>query len=145
LRDSAIGIAVTGRTLLSTLLVFLFNRYSARTAEAESATGIPAQSRAHYVTREFLHQLVWESPVSEVAARFGVTDVGLAKACRRAAIPIPARGYWARLEAGRRIDPAPLPAAPTQYLGKIRIKGRAKGPHCNRSVDGTSARVLAAA
>jgi hypothetical protein len=61
----------------------------------------------HYVTREYLHQLVWESPVSEVAAAFGVSDVGLAKACRRSAIPIPPRGYWVKLEAGNWIDPAP--------------------------------------
>jgi len=99
-------------------------RFSAATSYNAPLSDPPARSAAHYVTREYLHQLVWESPVSEVAARFEISDVGLAKACRRAAIPIPPRGYWARLEAGQRLDPAPLPAAPTQYLGKIRIKGR---------------------
>jgi hypothetical protein len=36
----------------------------------------------------------WTPPVSEIVARLGVSDVALAKLCRRAAIPIPGRGYW---------------------------------------------------
>lgn len=99
-------------------------QYSAALTNNLGTADIKSTNCVHYVTREYLHQLVWESPVSEVAARFGVTDVGLAKACRRSAIPIPPRGYWAKLEAGKWIDPTPLLAAPSTYLGKIRIKSR---------------------
>ena len=42
--------------------------------------------------------------MSEVATRFGISDVGLAKACRRANIPLPARGYWAKTQAGKLIQ-----------------------------------------
>lgn len=48
----------------------------------------------HYFKREALHDLVWTAPVTEIAERLGVSDVGLAKLCRRAAIPRPGRGYW---------------------------------------------------
>ena len=101
-------------------------QYSAVLSEKLPSLENPQDRGVHYVTREYLHQLVWESPVSEVASRFGVSDVGLAKACRRAAVPIPPRGYWAKLEAGKWIDPAPLLPAPTAYTGKIRIKSRPK-------------------
>jgi hypothetical protein len=35
--------------------------------------------------------------------------VGLAKACKRHGIPRPPRGYWAKLEAGKRVDKPKLP------------------------------------
>lgn len=40
----------------------------------------------------------------DVAAEFGISDVGLAKTCARHAIPSPPRGYWARLQAGQKIE-----------------------------------------
>ena len=52
-------------------------------------------------TREELYQLVWSEPMIQLAKRFGLSDVGLAKACRRAAIPVPERGYWAKRQAGK--------------------------------------------
>ncbi len=51
-------------------------------------------------TREQLFAKVWESPVTHVAAEIGISDVGLAKICRRMDIPLPGRGYWARRVAG---------------------------------------------
>lgn len=47
-------------------------------------------------TREQLFAKVWESPVTHVAPEIGISDVGLAKICRRMDIPLPGRGYWAR-------------------------------------------------
>ena len=77
----------------------------------------------HYFRRDELYRLVWTSPVSEVAARLGVSDVALAKLCRRAAIPIPGRGYWQQTEAGRAIEPAPLREAPRGLPELLRIRG----------------------
>jgi hypothetical protein len=93
-------------------------------------------------TTTVLYRLVWEAPVSEVATRFGVSDVGLAKACRRANIPLPARGYWAKTEAGISLYPAPLPPAPAGLPEKIRIRGSV-APVCR--VDSAAAVVRAAA
>ncbi len=77
----------------------------------------------HYFRRDELHRLVWTSPVSEIAARLGMSDVALAKVCRRAAIPIPGRGYWQRGEAGQAVEPTPLGEAPKGLPEWLRIRG----------------------
>jgi len=64
---------------------------------------------AHSFTRQALYGLAWSEPMKKLAPRFGVSDVALAKACRRADIPVPERGYWARLEAGKAVAKRPLP------------------------------------
>jgi integrase len=87
------------------------------------ATPNSAAHHRHYFRRVDLYQLVWTSPVSEIAARLGVSDVGLAKLCRRAAIPIPGRGYWQRAEAGQPIGPPPLSPAPEGLPELLRIRG----------------------
>lgn len=46
----------------------------------------------------------------KLAAEFGRSDVGLTKLCKRYQIPVPGRGYWARLHAGQKPSRAPLPA-----------------------------------
>jgi hypothetical protein len=61
------------------------------------------------VDRETLYEEVWSEPVSVVAPRYGLSDVGLAKICRKLAIPLPSRGYWAKVKAGRIMSRAPLP------------------------------------
>lgn len=61
------------------------------------------------VDRETLYNEVWSEPVTLVAPRYGLSDVGLAKICRSLAIPIPSRGYWAKVKAGKTMGRAPLP------------------------------------
>lgn len=61
------------------------------------------------LTRDELHDLVWSVPVSRLAKRFGISDVGLAKICARHEIPRPPRGYWAKVQAGKRLGRTPLP------------------------------------
>jgi hypothetical protein len=63
----------------------------------------------HRFSREELYELVWSSPMSKLAKRLGVSDVGLAKACRRADIPLPGVGYWAKLQYGKKVPRIPLP------------------------------------
>src|ERR1700685_2703138 len=55
----------------------------------------------HIFTREELYELVWDKPMRTVAASCGVSDVALAKVCRKANIPVPERGYWARKAASK--------------------------------------------
>ena len=50
------------------------------------------ESTAKPVDRETLYNEVWTEPVSVVAPRYGLSDVGLAKICRSLAIPLPSRG-----------------------------------------------------
>lgn len=59
--------------------------------------------------RSELYEKVWATPMTQLAAEFGISDVGLAKACRRHAVPAPPRGYWAKLKAGQKPPRTPLP------------------------------------
>ncbi len=59
-------------------------------------------------SREELFKKVWETPIMRLAQTIGVSDVALAKACRRAGIPLPGRGYWAKDERHR----PPMPTLP---------------------------------
>lgn len=61
------------------------------------------------MTRQELYDLIWAEPMRTAARRFGKSDVALAKACRRANIPVPERGYWARLRAGKEPECISLP------------------------------------
>jgi hypothetical protein len=88
----------------------------------------PRSRHRHYFKRESLHELVRTAPVLEVAKRLGVSDVGLAKLCRRAEIPTPGRGYWARVESGQRIGRPPLPPAPESLPELLRIRGTEPPP-----------------
>ncbi|MBN8626034.1 MAG: hypothetical protein J0M17_11135 [Planctomycetes bacterium] len=54
------------------------------------------------LTREQLYEQVWNAPMTKVAARLGLSDVGLAKICYQAEIPVPPRGYWAKIRNGKR-------------------------------------------
>lgn len=52
------------------------------------------------MTREELYQLVWTEPRSQLAKKLGISDVGLAKRCRKLNIPMPAKGDWAKIQSG---------------------------------------------
>lgn len=58
--------------------------------------------------RELLYEEVWQSPVSKVAEKYGISDVAIAKVCRKLKIPVPGRGYWARKSAGYSVKKRPL-------------------------------------
>lgn len=59
--------------------------------------------------REKLYREVWAEPVRAVAIRYGVSDVALAKACRRLKVPLPGVGYWAKKKVGKAPERPPLP------------------------------------
>src|SRR5207249_2011147 len=61
--------------------------------------------------RRRLYEQVWSEPTQKVAARYGVSDVAIAKACRHLRIPKPPRGYWAKKAAGVAV-PAQPPLPP---------------------------------
>ena len=84
-----------------------------------------APSSASRISREELHQAVWSEPMRTVAKRFGVSDVALAKRCRRMAIPLPGRGYWAKKAGGKKVRPISLPKAiPGQTIESFEINLR---------------------
>ena len=68
------------------------------------------RDRGTPVSREALYEEVWSDPVTVVARRYGLSDVGLVKICKKLRIPVPGRGYWAKVKAGRPTRKVPLPA-----------------------------------
>jgi hypothetical protein len=70
---------------------------------------------AHHFSRKELFELVWSESRVALSKRLGVSDVGLAKACLRANIPMPPRGYWAKKETGKAVK---KPAFPARGMGQ---------------------------
>ncbi|AEY67524.1 hypothetical protein [Clostridium sp. BNL1100] len=58
-----------------------------------------------------LYDEVWAKPVVQVAVQYGVSDVAIHKVCKSLNVPVPPRGYWARIRSGEKIKKTPLPAA----------------------------------
>lgn len=82
--------------------------------------------RSRWTTREELHGLVWEKPLTEVAKQFEITATGLAKVCDRNGIPRPPQGYWIKLEHGKTTGVIPLPPAENAPQHRIEIVPQAK-------------------
>src|SRR5262245_26619502 len=76
-------------------------------------------------TRKELYDRVWSQPMRTVASSLGISDVALAKHCKKADIPVPERGYWARKQAGK---PTIQVALPPRFPGASdRIGASASG------------------
>ena len=84
---------------------------------------------AERLSRKTLYDLVWSEPMKTLSARFGVSDVGLKKACARATIPTPDRGYWAKRDAGKKTFQAALPTRPPGMDDQVLIGSGASGSY----------------
>lgn len=80
-------------------------------------------------TRRELYDLAWSEPMKTLAAKYEISDVGLSKVCRRAGIPVPERGYWARRQAGKKTFRKPLPPREPGVSDEVEIGG---GISCRR-------------
>jgi hypothetical protein len=60
--------------------------------------------------RQELYEKVWQFPLRKLAAEYGISDVGLAKVCRKLEIPLPGLGHWTRIACGHTIARPALPA-----------------------------------
>ncbi len=67
------------------------------------------ENQSIILTREQLYKKVWSQPVWTLAKEWGISDVGLAKICKKNNIPRPGLGYWARKEHGYNPRQTPLP------------------------------------
>lgn len=72
------------------------------------------------LTREELYEKVWSEPMSILGTKLGISDVGLAKMCRRMRVPRPYRGFWARKAAGQRVHQTPLPKLSASALETLK-------------------------
>lgn len=73
--------------------------------------------------RQKLFDEVWATPVTTLATKYGLSDVGLRKICMTLDIPMPPRGHWAKLAAGKSPPKPPLheTAAPTTYERMVNV------------------------
>ena len=63
------------------------------------------------LTRADLYEKVWATPMRILAKEFGMSDVGLAKVCRKHNVPVPPVGYWRRKETDYKVTRPLLPVA----------------------------------
>jgi len=70
-----------------------------------------------------------------------VSDVALAKTCRKLAIPLPGRGYWARLRAGQKLKRTPLPSSPAGVPQTLTVHRAPPPPKEREASAETAARV----
>jgi len=57
--------------------------------------------------RNVLYDEVWAQPMWTLANKYGISDVGLAKTCRKLGVPLPGLGYWAKKSAGKKVPKRP--------------------------------------
>ncbi len=70
--------------------------------------------------REALYNEVWSDPVTSVAKRYGMSDNGLRKHCKKLKIPLPPAGYWARVKAGQQVHKPALPKVTGELKDRVR-------------------------
>jgi AcrR family transcriptional regulator len=76
------------------------------------------------LSRKDLYQRVWSEPLRIVAKELGLTGSALAKICDRLLVPYPPRGYWVKLNAGKALARASLPAAPEANARQVTISNK---------------------
>lgn len=64
------------------------------------------------ISRSGLYDLVWSQPIKSLATTISVPEVSIRKACARGHIPLPNRGHWAKIAAGKKCAMKVLPPRP---------------------------------
>jgi hypothetical protein len=67
---------------------------------------------------------VWAEPLTVIARRYGLSNVGLAKLCTRLNIPRPAQGHWAKRATGKPVSAVPVLPAYTGSPSALRRPSR---------------------
>jgi len=75
------------------------------------------------LTREQLYDLVWSEPMQRLAKQIGISDVAIAKHCRKLGVPVPERGYWNKLQAGKPVTKTALPDRDLVTINRVTISG----------------------
>lgn len=78
------------------------------------------------IGRKELYERVWQTPMVRLAKEYCISDQGLAKICKRHAIPLPPRGHWVRKETGKTVFQVPLPDRPEGAADQIKIAQASK-------------------
>lgn len=85
------------------------------------------------LTREALYDLVWTTPITQLCRIYGLSDVGLKKICKRMEIPTPIRGYWRKLECGKKVTQKKLPKLSKHGIDSVIISLRSEAHSADAS------------
>ncbi len=73
------------------------------------------------LTRQELYERAWATPIERLAKEFGISGRGLSKICARLDVPVPSRGYWAKVAAGKKAVKFKLPAPGSDTILNVTI------------------------
>jgi hypothetical protein len=91
---------------------------------------MPNCKNAILLTREELYEQVWSEPMVTLAQKYGLSDVGLRKKCKKLNIPLPPQGYWLRSRQAKAENHPPLPFFPGDGTVKIKNNNENYPPAC---------------
>lgn len=74
------------------------------------------------LTRDDLYKRVWEKSTVQLAKVLGISDVAIAKLCKKHRVPKPPLGYWARVQHGQKVRRPPLPKLDEKELQIVRFQ-----------------------
>lgn len=80
------------------------------------------------LSRQELYERVWSEPLLKVSKDLGISDVGLAKVCKRYDIPTPPRGSWAKKRSGKNPRATKLPNPQEDQVVSFPLAGRTAAP-----------------
>ena len=86
----------------------------------------PRHEQWRGISDEVLTRDIWSKPTWELADEFGISDVAIAKECRKRGIPKPERGFWNKVTAGKLPHPN---GVPPQHNDRKPTRRRSIQPH----------------
>lgn len=96
---------------------------------------MPYFNRSKTITREEFFTLVWSKPVSRLAKDFNVSDVAIAKWCKKMEIPKPPRGYWAKKQVKKSVPKQPkLKALTKKGISRITYAPQPEKPKLDPAI-----------
>ncbi|MFN3137688.1 MAG: hypothetical protein ACE37L_08370 [Allomuricauda sp.] len=60
------------------------------------------------ISRKELYELVWATPLTQLAKQYNISDNGLRKICIKHEIPLPKAGHWSKVKFGKKVARTPL-------------------------------------
>lgn len=89
---------------------------------------MPQQNSHFLVLKDDLVAFAWSAPMRDLAAKIGISDVGLKKLLRADGVVTPPQGHWNRVLAGKKVLERPRPGARRPgEIGRVRLDGRFRG------------------
>lgn len=92
------------------------------------------------INRTDIYEEVWSTPMIHLAAKYGLSDVGLRKICKKLNVPTPPAGYWAKLQHKKKEKKLPLP--PLKYGERETYELKSRHEYESQTLKGKNAAKL---